>query len=91
VTEQKLSIYDLENRTIILIPLSRFLQQTPGFFFSPRPRECLPVGFPANIPGTCHFLLGYRHPELPAECESLSEHVEAGLRDFGIFSSQQQP
>ncbi|PNF35758.1 hypothetical protein B7P43_G13045 [Cryptotermes secundus] len=65
------------------------LLKTPGFFFAPRPRECLPVGFPAHIPGTCHFLLGYRHPEIPAECDSLSRHVEAGVQDLGIFSAQQ--
>ncbi|XP_021940697.1 head-specific guanylate cyclase isoform X2 [Zootermopsis nevadensis] len=65
------------------------LQQTPGFSFAPRPSDCLPVGFPAHIPGTCHFLLGYRHPDLPAECSSLSEHVEAGVKDLGIFSTQQ--
>lgn len=73
----------------LLISLSRCLQQTPGFSFAPRPSECLPVGFPAHIPGTCHFLLGYRHPDLPAECSSLSEHVEAGVKDLGIFSTQQ--
>ncbi|XP_069688238.1 head-specific guanylate cyclase [Periplaneta americana] len=60
------------------------LIQTPGFSFMARPRSCLPRGFPANIPGTCHFLLGYRHPDLP-ESAALSEHVEAGVRDLGIF------
>ena len=28
-----------------------------------RPRDCLPKNFPSDIPGTCHFLNGYRHPE----------------------------
>lgn len=77
------------NSVNILFCLFRCLQQTPGFSFAPRPSECLPVGFPAHIPGTCHFLLGYQHPDLPAEKASLSEHVEAGVRDLGIFSTQQ--
>ncbi|GAB6026006.1 hypothetical protein CHUAL_011971 [Chamberlinius hualienensis] len=40
------------------------LKTTPGFSFTARPRECLPKGFPPEIPGTCHFLDDYIHPKL---------------------------
>ncbi|PSN32204.1 Guanylate cyclase soluble subunit alpha-3 [Blattella germanica] len=63
-----------------------FLMDTPGFSFTARPRECLPMGFPTNIPGTCHFLLGYHHPDHPADSTTLTEHIEAGMRSVGISS-----
>ncbi|XP_060531706.1 head-specific guanylate cyclase isoform X1 [Cylas formicarius] len=56
---------------------------TPGFSFEPRDRSCLPKDFPSGIPGTCHFINGYKHPEVPEEC-SLAQHIEAGLKDIGL-------
>ncbi|KAL1130142.1 hypothetical protein AAG570_013080, partial [Ranatra chinensis] len=61
-----------------------WLQKTEGFTFEARSRECLPKGFPTNIPGNCHFLLGYTHPTKPADAP-LSEHIEVGLSEAGII------
>ncbi|XP_063229103.1 head-specific guanylate cyclase [Bacillus rossius redtenbacheri] len=61
----------------------QWLKKTPGFTITPRPRSCLPRGFPADIPGTCHFLHGYKHPSLPAS-DPLSEHVAAALRELRL-------
>ncbi|KAJ1529269.1 hypothetical protein ONE63_006069 [Megalurothrips usitatus] len=55
----------------------------PGFTTEARPRDCLPKGFPDSIPGTCHFVQHYCHPELPAAAP-LADHVEAGRRELGI-------
>ncbi|XP_047122155.1 head-specific guanylate cyclase-like [Schistocerca piceifrons] len=61
----------------------RWLVQTPGFEFEERPRECLPKGFPKDIPGTCYFVLGYKHPSLPAD-RPLADHVEAAIAELGL-------
>ncbi|XP_044254716.1 head-specific guanylate cyclase isoform X2 [Tribolium madens] len=56
-----------------------------GFNFEARDRSCLPKDFPANIPGTCHFLSDYKHPSLPPD-DSLTQHIEAGLKEIGLNS-----
>jgi hypothetical protein len=45
----------------------RLIKATPIFETESRPRDCLPKNFPSDIPGTCHFLNGYRHPEYQPE------------------------
>ncbi|RZF48979.1 hypothetical protein LSTR_LSTR003055 [Laodelphax striatellus] len=54
------------------------LKNVKGFSFEARPKSCLPKDFPPNIPGTCHFLLGYQHPGLSAD-QPLDQHVLAGM------------
>ncbi|XP_068907117.1 head-specific guanylate cyclase [Tenebrio molitor] len=56
-----------------------------GFSFEARDRSCLPKDFPRNIPGTCHFLTGYKHPDLDDDA-SLTQHIESGLKDIGLSS-----
>ncbi|XP_034250845.1 head-specific guanylate cyclase [Thrips palmi] len=59
------------------------LCQHEGFTTEARPRDCLPKGFPDNIPGTCHFILSYRHPGV-APAARLADHVDAARRQLGI-------
>ncbi|XP_066999872.2 head-specific guanylate cyclase [Anabrus simplex] len=62
-----------------------FLKNDPGFEMTPRPRECLPQSFPADIPGTCHFLHRYRHPAIPrSNPYSLNENVDIALKELHI-------
>lgn len=61
------------------------LVQRPGFSFEERDSSCLPKDFPANIPGTCHFLTGYKHPDV-GEDAPLTQHIESGLLDIGLNS-----
>ncbi|CAG7827004.1 unnamed protein product [Allacma fusca] len=61
----------------------RFLMETPGFTFEARERECLPKGFPPEIPGTCHFLVSYKHPSLPPEAPDF-EHIHRALQDLNL-------
>ncbi|KAF5285336.1 hypothetical protein FQA39_LY04435 [Lamprigera yunnana] len=63
----------------------RRLIRSPGFSFEERSRECLPKDFPAHIPGTCHFLTGYQHPDISPD-NDLTEHVDAALREIGLFT-----
>nr|XP_018895939.1 PREDICTED: head-specific guanylate cyclase [Bemisia tabaci] len=63
------------------------LIRAPGFSFSARPRECLPQGFPAEIPGTCHFLDSYHHPGLPEDAD-LDAHITAGMADIEASNAQ---
>ncbi|XP_029343407.1 head-specific guanylate cyclase [Acyrthosiphon pisum] len=65
----------------------QLLMKTPGFSFEERSRSCLPVGFPEHIPGTCHFLLSYAHPDMSADgATDLDAHVTAGLRQLTLDS-----
>nr|BAK23250.1 soluble guanylyl cyclase alpha-1 subunit [Gryllus bimaculatus] len=64
-----------------------FLTQHPGFVMTPRPRDCLPKGFPADIPGTCHFLHTYLHPGLARDGScTLQDNVQAALRELGFVT-----
>ncbi|KAJ8927132.1 hypothetical protein NQ314_020405, partial [Rhamnusium bicolor] len=54
-----------------------------GFITEERDRTCLPKDFPVHIPGTCHFLNGYKHPQI-SEKEPLAKHIEAGLKIIGL-------
>jgi guanylate cyclase soluble subunit alpha len=63
----------------------RRLVAAGGFSFEARDRSCLPKDFPRNIPGTCHFLTGYKHPDLDDDA-SLTQHIESGLKDIGLSS-----
>lgn len=60
-----------------------------GFITEERDRSCLPKDLPAHIPGTCHFLTGYKHLEVE-EDEPLAKHIEAGLLDIGLKSDFSQ-
>lgn len=57
--------------------------ETPGFSFEARDRSFLPKDFPASIPGTCHFLTKYKHPDV-ADDMPLADHIKAGLKDIGL-------
>ncbi|XP_076274488.1 guanylate cyclase 1 soluble subunit alpha 2 isoform X2 [Rhynchophorus ferrugineus] len=61
----------------------RRLITTPGFSFEARDRSCLPKDFPSHIRGTCHFLIGYKHPDV-AEDAPLVQHIRAGVKDLGL-------
>ena len=52
----------------------------------PRPRECLPRGFPPEIPGTCYFLKGYRHPEVDSD-DPLENHIRQALKDLSLVEA----
>ncbi|XP_066257078.1 head-specific guanylate cyclase [Euwallacea similis] len=56
---------------------------TAGFSFEVRDRSCLPKDFPPSIPGTCHFLSGYKHSNVD-DSAALADHIEAGLKDIGL-------
>lgn len=59
--------------------------KTTGFTFEERSRECLPKGFPSNIPGSCHFIKGYHHTNI-SEDAPLDKHIEEGLKDIDIIN-----
>lgn len=61
----------------------RRLTVTPGFTFEPRDRSYLPKELPSNVPGTCHFLTGYKHPDVPEESK-LDDHIRIGLKDIDL-------
>ncbi|XP_050440363.1 head-specific guanylate cyclase [Adelges cooleyi] len=65
----------------------QLLMKTPGFSFEERSRSCLPTGFPEHIPGTCHFLLSYTHPDMSAEVAAdLDAHIATGLKQLTLDS-----
>ena len=41
--------------------------KTKGFSMTARARSFLPKGFPADVPGTCHFLDRYEHPSVSVD------------------------
>ncbi|XP_071453120.1 head-specific guanylate cyclase [Hetaerina americana] len=57
------------------------LSEWPGFHTEPRPRHCLPQGFFAEEGATCHFLLGYKNPDLSPGA-TLEQHVTAALSEL---------
>nr|XP_023017646.1 head-specific guanylate cyclase [Leptinotarsa decemlineata] len=54
-----------------------------GFTTEERDHECLPKDFPSYIPGTCHFLVGYNHPDVDEDAP-LASHIEKGMLDIGL-------
>lgn len=67
----------------VLLLFRRLLCRHEGFATEARPRECLPKGFPDSVPGTCHFILRYRHPDVAADAP-LADHVDTARRELGI-------
>ena len=65
------------------------LASWPGFKMTPRSRECLPPGFPSEIPGTCYFLDDYKHPGLDPSLH-IFEHISAALSDILNFGFEDQ-
>lgn len=61
------------------------LVQTEGFEFEARSRDCLPKGFPPEVEGTCHFVLTYKNPCLPAQTPTM-DHIDYAVN--ALFSSQ---
>ncbi|XP_034937594.1 head-specific guanylate cyclase [Chelonus insularis] len=59
------------------------LIQTPGFILEARTKDNLPKGMPANVPGTCHFINGYCHPDVN-KSEPLDVHIQAAVTELGI-------
>ncbi|KAF4523645.1 hypothetical protein B566_EDAN010154 [Ephemera danica] len=58
------------------------LLTNPGFTFEARPQSCLPAGYQNDDPeATCHFLLGYTHPDVDTSAP-LTEHVTRAMRDI---------
>ncbi|XP_050538444.1 head-specific guanylate cyclase isoform X2 [Daktulosphaira vitifoliae] len=64
----------------------QLLMKTPGFSFEERSRSCLPAGFPEHIPGTCHFLLSFVHPEMTNEDGDLDAHISTALKQLTLNS-----
>lgn len=62
----------------------RFLCQTDGFKFTPRSRDLLPEGFPADIEGTCHFLDDYKHPNAQVNGDEVSDHIALAIKAYNI-------
>lgn len=62
----------------------RLLKDYPGFHFTRRPQECLPKGFPSNIPGTCHFLDEYRHPHLSTDSSEDQDSICIAIKECNI-------
>ncbi|XP_055336224.1 guanylate cyclase soluble subunit alpha-2-like isoform X2 [Paramacrobiotus metropolitanus] len=61
------------------------LCKTRGFVMTARPRNCLPKGFPADIPGTCHFLELYKHPSVSVDKDGPEvDHIALGLKELNI-------
>lgn len=61
------------------------IEDYPGFSFEERSHECLPKDFPAHIPGSCYFLDGFKHPDLPEDA-SLDESIDTARKDVGLYS-----
>jgi guanylate cyclase soluble subunit alpha len=50
-----------------------------------RARSCLPKGFPADVPGTCHFLEQYKHPSVSVDKDGPElDHIALGLAELNI-------
>jgi len=61
------------------------LKSTRDFVTEARPRDCLPKNFPADIEGTCHFLIDYRHPRIdPTSASSLDQHIRLALDNLRV-------
>uniref|UniRef100_T1KFI7 guanylate cyclase n=2 Tax=Tetranychus urticae TaxID=32264 RepID=T1KFI7_TETUR len=58
----------------------RLLSSRPGFKFTERSRDCLPPGFPPEIPGNGYFVDDYKHSGVDAK-ESLAKHIGQALID----------
>lgn len=67
----------------------RLLASWPGFQMTPRARECLPPGFPPEIPGTCYFLDDYKHPGVDSTVHIFG-HISAALSDILNFGFEDQ-
>ena len=66
------------------------LASWPGFKLTARSRDCLPPGFPPEIPGTCHFLDDYKHPGVD-ETAHIYQHITAALTDILNCGFEDQP
>ncbi|ODN06500.1 Head-specific guanylate cyclase [Orchesella cincta] len=66
----------------------RLLLETPGYEFEERPRDCLPKGFPTDVPGTCYFVLSYKHPGLSDDNPEF-EHIHQGVINLCDFHSKE--
>ncbi|XP_045204956.2 guanylate cyclase soluble subunit alpha-1-like [Mercenaria mercenaria] len=56
-----------------------------GFKLTPRPRECLPQGFPSNIEGTCHFVDTYQFPFTELQNDlTTAKHIELAVKHYKI-------
>ncbi|XP_050700680.1 head-specific guanylate cyclase-like [Eriocheir sinensis] len=64
----------------------RLLEQTPGWSFTPRDRDCLPKTFPADEPGISWYLDAYYHQELPKDTP-LPEHIDLAMRSLELEPS----
>lgn len=60
-----------------------WLTEDPGFTMESRPRDCLPRGFPSDIPGTCYFLHGYKHVKISDE-DPLETHINEALKNLSL-------
>ncbi|XP_048512030.1 head-specific guanylate cyclase isoform X2 [Athalia rosae] len=62
------------------------LTEVPGFILEPRSKDNLPKEMPANVPGTCHFLNGYKHCDVDEDAP-LESHIKVALEELGIANS----
>lgn len=65
--------------------LNRWLIKHPGFEFELTPRDpsCLPKEY-TNAEGMCYFLDGYKHSTVTDKDASLSDHIEAAMRQINM-------
>ncbi|OQV20581.1 Guanylate cyclase soluble subunit alpha-2 [Hypsibius exemplaris] len=63
----------------------KLLVKTKGFLMTARARSCLPKGFPADVPGTCHFLEHYKHPSVSVDKDGAEvDHISLGLSELNV-------
>ena len=56
-----------------------------GFILEARPKSALPKGFPAEIPGTCHFLNGFKHSSVSTDKDGPDvDHIGIILKELNI-------
>ena len=67
----------------------RFLENTPGFIFEPRPRNCLPDGFPDDIEGIGYFLTGYSPPEERIPEAKVDMGLKTVIRKFSALEAHE--
>ena len=54
-----------------------------------RARSFLPKGFPADVPGTCHFLDRYEHPSVSVDKNGPEvDHIALGLQELNVGSGR---
>lgn len=80
-------VFEVAHFTLVTVHSPVFFRLLfEGFHLTPRPRDCLPPGFPPNTEGTCHFLDKYVFPyaEQPSDRLSSAEHIDLAVKYYRI-------